>query len=396
MGYRSKGCEGRSVVTRRVAIVICPPGQSGENIHRKILGLDVGERLLLALGHGGVEKVVFTGMGPRPQSDRAPVKITSAAKLSDRDLEEGFFVLPSDLVFDRALLQSPLSLPDGIPIQYIPDDAFDDVMQHPENFLEKLGHGHAVSGRGFALRVTDDTSAKAAQRALLLSLRKPIDGLVARHINRYISLFFTKRLVGLGIRPNQLTVGIMAMGLLSGVLAAVAEPWWVLVLAALLFQGQSIFDGCDGEVARLTYRFSHLGQWLDTIGDDFTNYVFCLGLAVGQARLTGWTWLYFAAGAVLLMQIVSSGIMYRRMILMGTGDLLAVPVLVGGGGKGSNKVFNTLRQFFKRDAFVLIIALLAAFQLPLVAFVTMGLGTVPVFVGVIINDIKVGRLQNRS
>ncbi len=378
----------------QTAVVICPPGDDGENIHREILGLSVGERLLLALGHAGVQRVVFAGMGPRPQSSRAPVKVTSSAKLRDEDLADGFLVLCSDLVFDRTLLKDPNNLAESIPIRKLAPGSFEDVMTNPDDFLRQLGHGHAVSGRGFALRVTDDASARAAQRALLLSLRKPIDGLVARNINRYVSLFFTRRLVRLGIKPNQLTVAIMAMGLLSGILAAVAQPWWVLVLAGVLFQGQSIFDGCDGEVARLTYRFSHLGQWLDTIGDDFTNYVFCFGLAVGQARIHGWTWLYFAGGAVLLMQLISSGIMYRRMLIMGTGDLLAVPVLVGGGGSGNNRVFDTLRQLVKRDTFVLIIATLAAVQLPLVAFITMGIGTVPVFVGVIINDIKITRLES--
>ena len=36
-------------------------------------------------------------------------------------------------------------------------------------------------------------------------------------------------------------------------------------------------------MARLTYRFSHLGQWLDSVGDDLTNYLFCIALALGQA-----------------------------------------------------------------------------------------------------------------
>ncbi len=121
------------------------------------------------------------------------------------------------------------------------------------------------------------------------------------------------------------TVVIMGMGVLGACLAALPEHATALLFAGLLFQGQSIFDGCDGEIARLTYRFSPLGQWLDTIGDDLTNYLFCLGLAIGQARMMDNPWFYVLGGVTFATQLALSGIMYQRIAKMGTGDLLALP-----------------------------------------------------------------------
>ena len=216
---------------------------------------------------------------------------------------------------------------------------------------------------------------------------------MSRHLNRHVSLFFSRFLVRLGWPPNLFTVFFMAIGATSGVLVAFAEHWWALALGGLLFQLQSILDGCDGEIARLTFRFSHAGQWLDSIGDDLTNYAFCIGLAIGQARILDASWLYVLGFLTLFFQLAATGILYRRMILFGTGDLLAVPDMVSGGENDSwwGKVLKGLRLLAKRDTFVFIVATLAALQLPLAAFFTFAAGTYPMFLGVVVNDLRVSR-----
>ena len=143
----------------------------------------------------------------------------------------------------------------------------------PHTLLGRLERGQAQSGTGFALRVTDDRSWSVAHRALLLSLRKPIDGLISRNLNRHISTFITSYLVRTGVSPNVLTLLFLGIGLLGAGFAYMAEPWWALVLAGFLFQAQSVLDGVMVK-SRLTYQFSHV-VWLDGVGGDITNSCSC-------------------------------------------------------------------------------------------------------------------------
>lgn len=121
---------------------------------------------------------------------------------------------------------------------------------------------------------------RTAERALLRSLIKPTDGWVARHLNRRISLVVTRALLGTSITPNQMTLVANALGFLGVVLVARAT-WWNLLAGAALVQVQSILDGCDGEIARLKFQGSRLGEWLDNVLDDTINIAY--GLALGHA-----------------------------------------------------------------------------------------------------------------
>jgi phosphatidylglycerophosphate synthase len=167
------------------------------------------------------------------------------------------------------------------------------------------------------------------------------------------------------------------------------------VLGGALFQAQSVLDGCDGEIARLTYRFSRLGQWLDSVGDDLTNYAFFLGLAVGQARARELPWLYVFGGSVFVLQWAASGINYQRLVKLGTGDLLAIPNMVTGGAPTGalGKVVKALHVIAKRDTFVLLVAVLAAVQLPLVALLGFAAGSVGMFFGVLTNELRIRRRE---
>jgi phosphatidylglycerophosphate synthase len=365
-------------------VVICPEGDS---IERRLLGLTIGERLLLALAHAGVKKVIFTGHGKRPACQRAALNLIDDVDFDPNELDQDFLLLPADVVFTASALCDPAP---GSPFSLINKEEFQHVVGIPDSWIEKLSKN---GGTKDALRVLDKKAARKAERFLLKDLRKPIDGIVSKYLNRYISLGVTRWLARTGISPNMLTLFIIPMGMASGVFAAIAEPYWMLVLAGLFFQGQSVFDGCDGEIARVTFRFSHLGQWLDSIGDDVTNYSFCLGLALGQARVNDWPWFYFVGFAVLLVQCMTTGIMYRRMIIMGTGDLLQVPVTLGANHGRSSKLMRAFQLLTKRDMFVFAISCLCIAQLPLLGFLLFAVGTLPVFVGVVINDRRLSRSQ---
>ncbi|NLN63530.1 MAG: CDP-alcohol phosphatidyltransferase family protein [Myxococcales bacterium] len=361
----------------------------------RIAGLPVDERLMLALHHGGIQQVVFLGGGRVPHSQRAPLTILDPA---DVDLAPGdtFVLLPADLVFDRGLLaKDPRDIPKAAALRVLPAARWSDVRDRPDKWLRTLGPGHVPhpQRQDFALRVTSRATARQASRALYRSLVKPIDGLVSRHLNRKISVALTRLLVKTPLRPNTLTLFISALGLLSGVAAFFPEVPLALVLAGVLFQTQSILDGCDGELARLRFQFSTRGQWLDTIGDDLTNYAFCLGLGLGQARVLDAPWLVAAALVVLLFQLWSSGIMYQRIYKMKTGDLLALPNLVSSGPpKGlPGKLLRWIHTLSKRDTFVLVTAVITAAGYPLVAFGIIGVGSIFMAPSLTLNEIRIRR-----
>tara|TARA_R110002073_G_scaffold336577_1_gene536016 strand:+ start:106616 stop:107776 length:1161 start_codon:yes stop_codon:yes gene_type:complete len=374
----------------QIAVVVCPDGADPE---QTVLGLSVGERLLLALSYSGVRKVCFVGDGTRPSSRRAEVVEVEASAL---DNDQTYLVMASDTVFDRSLLSST-AFPASIAMNAMRGAEIRLHLDNPEVITNAIGAGEAPTGQGFAIRIDSKKSAKAAARSLLLSLRKPIDGFISTHLNRYVSLFCTRFLVKTGLPPNFFTVIFLAIGLAGAVFATQAQHWWALVLAGLLFQTQSILDGCDGEMARLTYQFSRRGQWLDSIGDDLTNYSVCFGLALGQAWVRDepiWIWL---GGTVLALQMITSGVLYRRMLIMGTGDLLAIPDLVRKPSAGqSSAISDAISLILKRDSFIFILSLFVVLQLPLLAFILYGLGTIPMAIGVILNDYRIARKDRAS
>ncbi len=364
------------------AVIVCP---ADADPNQKILGLNVGERLLLALSHSGVHQVCFIGPGPRPLSSQAKLTYLEEGALS-RD--HTYLVMASDTVFDRSLVAES-TLPSTVAIQAMSGELLLTQLKTPSAILDALGPGEARGGKGFAIRVVSNVAAKNAARSLLLSLRKPIDGFISTHLNRYVSLFCTRYLVKTGLPPNFFTLIFLSIGLAGAVFATQSEHWWALVLAGVLFQSQSILDGCDGEMARLTYQFSRRGQWLDSIGDDLTNYSVCFGLALGQAWVLDEPMLVWLGVGVLALQVIMSGILYRRMMIMGTGDLLAIPDLVRKASGDSGAIGNTLSLVLKRDTFIFVLSVLIVLQLPLLAFVLYGLGTIPMALGVMLNDYRI-------
>jgi phosphatidylglycerophosphate synthase len=236
--------------------------------------------------------------------------------------------------------------------------------------------------------VVDANAARRAEHLLFQSLRKPQDGWTSTRLNRHISLALSRLLVRTRLTPNQVSVGILSIGLLGAYLASRGTYTAVLV-GAFLFQAQSVLDGCDGEMSRVTYRGSHLGEWLDTIGDDLTNYGFFAGAALGLHARTG-SPLYLAAGAVIVgTGVAVSFIEYRYLIKIGSGDLLKYPtsqIASEGGG-----LLSAIAPLFKRDTFVFLTFIAAVLDLAGPMLIVFSIGGVGIFVNVILAEIRMRR-----
>jgi phosphatidylglycerophosphate synthase len=109
--------------------------------------------------------------------------------------------------------------------------------------------------------------------------------LYMRRLSPYATLVFAR----LGWPPNAVTVCFIISGIVAAVLTAVPGlPAAIGVAAAI--QLYLLFDCSDGEVARLTGRFSATGIYLDRIGHYVAEALLLAGLGVraqGNFALTG-------------------------------------------------------------------------------------------------------------
>lgn len=348
---------------------------------RRLAGLNLPLRLALSAQAGGAERVEL-GLGAESCEALLKDARLRIAVVRDAGPEAPLVIeMPWNLVVHRDLpkrlaesrAQGLWRLPDR-PFDHAPPFGFDPVL------------------------VVDQASARQAEKALLRSLRKPQDGWTSTYLNRYISLAITRLLARTPLRPNQLSVGILAIGLAGAVLAAMGQ-YWSMALGALLFQAQSVLDGCDGELSRVTYRGSRLGEWLDTVGDDLTNYGFFAGAAWGLYTASG-SWMYLLAGVVILVcGLLTSGIEYRYLYRIGSGDLLKYPLGIGkaSGGqeqKGSvARAIDAISPLFKRDTFVLLTLLGALLGLTGPFLIVFAIGGVGILVAVIKAELHMARTR---
>jgi phosphatidylglycerophosphate synthase len=145
--------------------------------------------------------------------------------------------------------------------------------------------GERVSlGGELCAPISDDHSVVEGEAALCRQLRADSaasDGPLAHWIDRRISLRISRWLVRrTRLRPNHITIIGTSTGLLAAALLAVGS-YWAGVAGTLLFLCATIIDGCDGEVARLTFRESSFGQKFDVVTDNIVHVAIFIGLAIG-------------------------------------------------------------------------------------------------------------------
>lgn len=151
--------------------------------------------------------------------------------------------------------------------------------------LAERGAVRAVDVTGLGWLDVDTPEAwDEARRRLLSGLSgKGEDGFVSRLINRPISTRISAWLSSTSITPNQITVAGFLISLIGAALLAVGETA-LTIAGALLVQGSSILDGCDGEIARLKYRATRSGAWLDTILDRYADLAVTVAITFAHAR----------------------------------------------------------------------------------------------------------------
>jgi len=178
--------------------------------------------------------------------------------------------------------------------------------------------------RGFTMPAADRPALRRAERKLVWSLPKQAAGIASALINRKISLSMTYLLKRTPIRPNHVTAFCAVLGVAGGVVLA-QGGYWAGVIGMNLVNLGSIIDGVDGELARLRYQYSRLGQWMDTLGDDLANFAYLIGLAI-NLHAAGVTWTTPLAITTLCAFAATQSTQYALVTLVyRSGDLAAIP-----------------------------------------------------------------------
>ena len=145
------------------------------------------------------------------------------------------------------------------------------------------------------------TAADAA-RIRLTRANRSDDGWYSVSVLRRLSKPVTALAARRGWSPNAITVVSLVIGLAAAGLFAVGQ-FWAMVIGAVLLQLSLVVDCADGEVARLTGRFSRTGAWLDAVTDRVKEFAAYAGLAAGAAGGTdGRSW--WLAAALMTLQTV--------------------------------------------------------------------------------------------
>ncbi len=280
------------------ALLTAPP--AGDPFAR-VAGLSVLLRQLLSLQDAGCQEILVQGIpqGELPVDARLTATVVSIAPTEPVPAVELSARL--GLVWHRAL---PKRL----------------LQRGYRGDLETAPH----SPDEFMVAATDGAARRQAESQLLAALLKATDGIISRNINRPISLRITRLLLDTSLTPNQMT-GVAALFGIAAILVVAlgGVPW--LIPGALLLQAQSILDGCDGEISRLKYIRSRLGEWLDQVLDDIVNLGF----------FAATSWVLWQAGSTVALVLGVIGVVIHIVYQI---SLYAALILRGGGSGSVNSI----------------------------------------------------------
>ncbi|MCK4646265.1 MAG: CDP-alcohol phosphatidyltransferase family protein, partial [Candidatus Aminicenantes bacterium] len=92
--------------------------------------------------------------------------------------------------------------------------------------------------------------------------------------------------------PNHLTLISFFLAVLSGLFFFLGG-YLKIVIGGFMAQLSSILDGCDGEIARLKFKQSKFGEYLDRVLDRYADALIILGITIAcvYKMETKWVWL---------------------------------------------------------------------------------------------------------
>ncbi len=221
-----------------------------------------------------------------------------------------------------------------------------------------------------AFPLTSEKDRKTAAHRLAHGSRKATDGPVSRVLNRPVSIATSRLLIPLRCSPNSATTLVLLLGFAAAWYAAI-PTWGSVVIAGILFQLSSIWDGCDGEIARLTHTSSEFGAWYDTLTDNVRYALLVVASGINLYRDTGSVmFLWVAASFLFSMGLMVFLFMSHLRKTNSPGTNLVVLAAVEREAQSSKKrnmfvrALTGMRVLVKQDVLALLAAIILMLNQP--------------------------------
>ena len=336
------------------AILFCDPEEGG----LCVAALTVLDRLVVAAHRAGCRSITIVCNGEMPPIPGArglrikPKIVRKSPKISRRTLvaSTNLMVQVDDL---KALLQGggrlmtkeKKLLPIGV------------VKSLDDSLAQSLNKERRVMAEGLAIRVADRFSAAAAEAELWDTMGSNTDGLVDKYFNRPAGRLLSKFLIRTSVLPNHVSIAATLLG--------VSAAWWFsqvepdnhtpAIIGALLLQASAVIDCVDGDLARIMFKESKLGKWLDIAGDQVVHVALFICIAVGLAHAMPEVpavalGVSAAVGALIAFGVVLRGMLHKDV-------------------RGNTRLQRLIDATTNRDFSVLIIVLAFANRLDLFLWV---------------------------
>jgi len=287
------------------ALILCEP----QNGALKVVALTLLDRLVVACHRAGCPSIHIVCPAPLPSLQRAralniPIEITTIMPaLAGLTLvaECRLIVQAADV---KAVMARQGRLLDekGAPM---PLGVVSNLLEDLDRTLSLLP---PVPAEGVAVSVSDVATAQCAEEALWNSLVSSSDGVVDRYFNRPLGRYLSKILIHTPVTPNQVTVVSMLAGVAGAYYFALGN-YTAGIIGALLLQLSALIDCVDGDIARIAFKESALGKWLDIALDQVVHVAVFAGIAIGLSRQGSsapvlWLGISAVAGALISFPVV--------------------------------------------------------------------------------------------
>ncbi|HSD89930.1 MAG TPA: CDP-alcohol phosphatidyltransferase family protein [Kofleriaceae bacterium] len=322
------------------------------SLREDVCGMPYVLRIAADLAHAGAKKIFVIWRGTGTAAAGAPpptvADLATDSRLKGAELtvvtsppvgvtDDPILVARADRIYHRDTPKLGVRAwrEGSAPLAKVAGDEYDAVVVTTRDGARRLLDAWSVTGSevataeppylGFTVAAPDARSLRRAEKLLVWSLRKQAQGIAAYWINRHISLPVTRAICRTNIIPNQVTVFCFLLALTGGIVIG-QGGYLAGVLGMALVNLGSILDGVDGELARLKYRFSHIGAWLDTLADDFGNVAYISGIAVNLHKAGSPSWAVpLAVTALVCFALTQSTQYFLITKVYRSGDLAAIP-----------------------------------------------------------------------
>ncbi len=307
----------------KMAVVVIPRNINRDVWGRPVAGMALFLRTLLALQHAGITRIQVIPSDD-PGTTQELRRLVSEGNLNGLSItikplgidlpSEPLWVLRANLVWHPRLFHTlmrsiaqevtqsvqafPRMLidPSGrpMPLVYLSTGsmqavsalvaAFQDKPEGPpSNLLREKAYIPLNAEINAVREVSDVKGLKAAQKMLFRQDVKLSDGIVSRYINRPISRLISQILIQTQLSPTLITWWAFGLGL-AAVYFTQKGSYISFILGAVFMQINSIADGVDGEIARLKFKESSSGEWLDRILDKIVMVGFYAAIVIGHSK----------------------------------------------------------------------------------------------------------------